>query len=516
MWRSRSFAACGSLLAVVMVMSGCAIVDQYSGRAVNYNLEAEQALDQGLLLNIVRASLRRPMQFTSVASISGTASVSNTAGVSIPFGAGGASYKSGTFGGSISGGPTFTVPVLDTQEFYQGVMSPVTLPLFDFFIQEGYPSEELFTLLVEKIVIHRDACAASDHTSNCEIVFWNYPGNELQFDLTQSFIEYLLNLGLTTEPLTSQGGSKSASSSAAGSGSASPAPASPEFRFCFAARQQKYRRQIVDADEHCGSAKAQKPAARKTVTTKTTIHKKITEPDKKTTTIDGTTTAVAPDTSTTTSSNQGGRKQQGRRLALSDEFIDKLKWVADYAEQKKGQPQKSSDYFEFIKHIDAFRGSRTYLVKGKKQRNSITFATYTRSTEGILYFLGEVVRADLNPDNLVQPGLEPRIIKIKIGKTFDPVYSELPCGVELEVPGQGGHKEPDFSCQNLFVLESAPALVGFSDASVTYRGTQYSVPSDLGQQGKTLHVLSIVKQLYALNMSAKSLPQTNIISVVSP
>ena len=58
---------------VFFCLTACAVVDQYSGRAVVYNLQAEQAQEQALLLNVVRASLRRPMQFTGLQSITGTA-----------------------------------------------------------------------------------------------------------------------------------------------------------------------------------------------------------------------------------------------------------------------------------------------------------------------------------------------------------------------------------------------------------------------------------------------------------
>ena len=67
---------------VALQLGGCAVVDQYSGRAVGFNLEAEQATQQALLLNIVRASHRRPMQFTSVQSITGIASANLTGGLS--------------------------------------------------------------------------------------------------------------------------------------------------------------------------------------------------------------------------------------------------------------------------------------------------------------------------------------------------------------------------------------------------------------------------------------------------
>ena len=71
-------------LAIAVVLGGCAIVDQYSGRAIVYNLQAEQAQDQALLLNIVRAYLRRPMQFTTVSSITGTANASGGAQYTLP------------------------------------------------------------------------------------------------------------------------------------------------------------------------------------------------------------------------------------------------------------------------------------------------------------------------------------------------------------------------------------------------------------------------------------------------
>ncbi len=99
---------------------GCAAVDQYSSRAISYNLEAEAALDQGLLLNIVRAAHRWPMQFTSIGTITGTATASGTASLASllgPHPSTTAPPKLATLGGTVSGGPTFGIPVLDTQEF---------------------------------------------------------------------------------------------------------------------------------------------------------------------------------------------------------------------------------------------------------------------------------------------------------------------------------------------------------------------------------------------------------------
>ena len=124
------------LPAIAVGLTSCAIVDQYSSHAVAYNIEAEQAQEQQLVLNIVRASLRRPMQFTSVTTITGSQSASATAGLTAPFGSH-STANTGTFGASVSGGPTFTVPVLDTQDFYRGMLQGIPGELVDLLDSRG-------------------------------------------------------------------------------------------------------------------------------------------------------------------------------------------------------------------------------------------------------------------------------------------------------------------------------------------------------------------------------------------
>ena len=207
--------ACLIAAAVSAGGSGCAIVDQYSGRAVVYNLEAEQAQEQALLLNVVRSYLRRPMQFTTVSTITGVASATGSAQYTLPTnvpfrpatqGATGIAafppLPTFVFNGSMSGGPAFTVPVLDTQEFYQGILKAIPGQIWDLYIQANYPPDLLFNLFIQKVVMRRDkqaGCDESDHTADCEFVFINYPGVDLEIDTFQELAHYLLWLGLTTE-----------------------------------------------------------------------------------------------------------------------------------------------------------------------------------------------------------------------------------------------------------------------------------------------------------------------------
>lgn len=498
-------------LFLVGALADCAIVDQYSSRAVSYNLEAEQALDQGLLLNIVRASQRRPMQFTSVQSITGTASAMGTATLNIPFGAGGASYKTGSFGGNVSGGPQFIIPVLDTQEFYNGVMRPVSNQLFDFFIHEEYPREEIFTLFVEKIVIHRNACQPTDHTARCELDFVNYPGEDLQFDLTQAMIEHLLNLGITTQQVS---GGSAAKSAASGSSSAGQG-ANADYEFCFAPHDRFYMQQIRSLSALCGympMAKKSKPK----ITSVTFKQVKTSAAAQPASVTDERDTTLQPAANGGTSGGDQGRKQKlVAGFVLPTEFIDKLIEIA--RRDSRGGPADadgSGDFEEFMANIGAFRADHGTTPGGGKD-NLMTLSIYTRSTEGILYFLGEAVRRRLYPDGLMQPGLQPRTLQIKIENTAYPVYPELPCTPGLLLRGQGDEALPGaYTCQNLFVLDAGPGVIGLAPSEVAYEGVRYWVPAD--EAGKTMHVLSIVKQLLAVNTSAKDLPQSNVISVISP
>ena len=137
----------------------------------------------------------------------------------------------------------------------------------------------------------------------------------------------------------------------------------------------------------------------------------------------------------------------------------------------------------------------------------VTLDVYTRSTEGIVYYLGEIARRRLYPDPNFARG--PRTVQIKIGSFYTQIPKGL-CPLRDDVAEATG-----FHCYNFFVLDSG-LEPGGAALAVNYGGTQYSVPSDPVEGGKTMHVLSLLKQLLAVNTSAKSLPQTNVISVINP
>jgi hypothetical protein len=504
---------------LALALVGCAAVDLYSDRAVVYNLEAEDALDQGLLLNVVRASDRRPMQFTSVQTISGTASASASAGLtSIPIGPhSGTTYKTGMATGTFSGGPTFTIPVLDTQEFYQGVMSPVTSNLFDFYIHEEFTREEIYSLFIETIAISKASSDCKDrksHTLECELVFVNSPDQEIDFYLFQTLIDYLINLGLTTEPVTSaKGGQKSAGDCASGSSSSSGSTGAsttgssssgsqcasqpPQYRFCFSPRTlhalahvpEKIPTDLVAAKAGepvpdrtnkalCSSplkSLTEKQTQAATTTTKTTTWVSA----RRKVEITKVTNAADSDVA-----GQIAKKTNVGTIILSADIVTKLINIANTTYGA----DDTIEHREFIKHLKSFAGQQ------------IVFSIYTRSTEGILYYLGRMVRHQLDMAAAGYPGA----YRIKLEKSFvERQLSEHPCV----------QSTPREYCENFFVVKKG---LEPSALAVSYKGERYYVPQDEDARGDTLHVLSIVKQLLAVNTSAKSLPQTSVLSVISP
>ena len=80
--------------------------------------------------------------------------------------------------------------------------------------------------------------------------------------------------------------------------------------------------------------------------------------------------------------------------------------------------------------------------------------------------------------------------------------------------GKTGASDADgYLCDNLFVVDTQP---GASFISVTYDGTTYGLSSDKERVGRTYQVLELVKQILALNTSAKQLPATSVLLISQP
>jgi hypothetical protein len=519
-WRTTALAAAPVLVSAAL--AGCAIVDQFSGRAVEYNVQAEQSQQQQMLLNIVRAMQRRPMQFTALQSITGTASASGSVnggythtrstpyislfGLTPPASSSLISATAvGTVGGSasMSGGPTFTVPVLDTQEFYQGVLSPIPQQIVDYYLQLGYPREILFMLFYSKIDV-----TASGPNACYRATLYNSVGNPDEFRQFMTLGEYLLASGFTTErisdskpfgppitydatqPLNATNTAQivdalTKASSAGldirreGNSTYWLEKKSSGYRVCFSREGTGSPDWLkVDNEAYCGNASLDPKKAAK-------------DKDK-------------GDGEPKDYCGPSGSKGQGAAEAGSSEFHG---------------ISISRDLLDLLNELRPRKGASQFRALNPNELENwhLSFRFYTRSVEGILYYLGEITRAHLAPEHG-----GPRIIRTKSSIP----YGALPRGQCSTAEGDEGQIIPLYQlgkqrrhalpppphCDNLFMLDRGPA----PDAILTvdYDGETYSVPRDPVRAGRTMQVLELVKQLLALNTSSKQLPQTTVISVI--
>jgi hypothetical protein len=488
---------------------GCAVVDQYSGRAIVYNLEAEQAQDQGLLLNIVRAYLRRPMQFTTVSTITGVASASAgaqyTLPMNVPFrpptqGATGIAafppLPTWLFSGSMSGGPAFTVPVLDTQEFYQGILKAIPGQIWDLYIQANYPPDLLFNLFVEKVVMQRidQDCKPKNHLAGCEFVFQNYVLRDVQIDLFQALADYLLVLGMTTErpkPDTvpfddsrttnvnvryigtlSPDGNAQVLAPPGGSAASDVQPASKPYKFCFTPRTYQDS-QCVAEQSLCGGGNG--------------------GPDKELVAIDeqphtcsephprgGAPANTAQQAFKTNPTRAEGEIQTAGSATVgiipSAEFITRLIRIV----------QNEAPGTTLANELSAF------------QYKPVTIKIYLRHTEGMIYYLGEIARRALHPELDMQP----RAIFAKEDVPYE-LHPEKRCALSVD------------GCGFIFQLHEGEASVSRDFLTINYDGRWFSIPRpDQSQLDLSTLTFDILKQLVALNSSAKSLPQSSVITAV--
>jgi hypothetical protein len=173
-----------------LLLEGC-VADMFGARAVSYNQEAATNKDRTLLTNIIRASLGRPLQFTDLTTVSGTASQSLSLAGLFPF----AVHRPPTVGQqstfspsiSLSGGPTFSVANLSTKEFYSGILNSIPKGIIADYLAEGYPAEILLPLVISDI---------TDKKRNLRI-----HNDVTYFDIFYSVLNGFIAIGLSAEPL---------------------------------------------------------------------------------------------------------------------------------------------------------------------------------------------------------------------------------------------------------------------------------------------------------------------------
>jgi hypothetical protein len=176
------------LLVAILLVAGCSgrAMDE---RAVSYNLQVERATNNLLLLNIIRASLRHPLHFTTFTDVHSPGSSGGGSGVSVPLGVSGQSGFLFTPNLSLTENVAqFGIGVLGSSEFTRGIATPVTVATVDLFLRRSLHIEHQLGLFTSRI-----ETAGGD-------VFVNIADDRRQLAF-QKLPRLLVALGLITETI---------------------------------------------------------------------------------------------------------------------------------------------------------------------------------------------------------------------------------------------------------------------------------------------------------------------------
>jgi hypothetical protein len=359
------------VIVIVVLCSGCSLHKPISNHAVDFNLALEKAQNKLMLLNVVRSSKRQPTHYSSITQVLGSASSSLSPSLTLPLGGDATSLFPLALSASSSGGvSTVSIAALNSKEFVQGVMNPISVDQLDYYLKQGWSKELIFTLFVRKMVVGGEE-------------YLNRPTSS--FEDVDQFIE-------------------------------------------------KIRSMEISIKLEKGEAVGQEFEVEKS----TPISKLILSAEA---------SGLALEANGEDPRKYRFRRKTGKKVI--------------YLEGKRASAAHEDDPKEHL-----------------EERQTI----FLRSTEGIFYYLGQLMRFQ----NLSDP--KPKIL------VSDP---------------EGLRKKEVV----VFFATAAGRVAGEGEVEVSHGGVKYIIPKNLGVEHRSMAVLSLLNQLIGLNKSRAETPTTGVVTV---
>ncbi len=145
--RLQRFGATFCILLSSALTASCAYIDHVETRAETMNLSLADYDNTATLLNIIRASLFEPLEFTSSGPLKG---YNNPHGAGTLAGARDYAFSTGV---TVSNNNDFSVSVVEDPASYQALLSPLSPATLGFFIEQGYPRELVFNLFIDRVAV---------------------------------------------------------------------------------------------------------------------------------------------------------------------------------------------------------------------------------------------------------------------------------------------------------------------------------------------------------------------------
>jgi hypothetical protein len=542
-WRSNAVAAVLATF-VIVSLAGCQTINAYSGNVVAYNNQAERSADAAIVLNVIRASKRRPLVFADLQTIAGGNPASGSLGLSIPLAQNGGSTAASLAPNlTVSGGPTTTVGVVNTQEFYKGMLAPVGMSTIDLFLQRGLSKDMLFNLFFSKMIFTKITSEDGKPVSR-SVEADNYPGSDADLGKFQRLVEALIDEGLTTAPEKGDPaayGPPLVDADLVGTDlverSATAGLEVDEEGWCDlddAQRADLMRRIPSTLDlktastlkDDCAKLEAIDPtssdrkAASKAIedgiqatlsarrfpsafyqpqrpsssTSARFCFDTIRGGDSRT---DGSSDLYCPGAQIGASHISQSRFHSGTSTGLPDHVPDAHGASATPNASPIAPTDASGPVCPILNEL-----SKPDFVDCARPgwNHGLQIKVVSRSTYGILYYLGELTRREYYPDKGDGGVATARFVRVRT--SHGPTATCFDKDPTADITG----------CDPLFVLGRAPRKQdGF--LTLSYDGAWWSVP-DGYKDHKTNEIMDLVTEIVSLNRSAKDLPTSNVLTLV--
>jgi len=447
-------------LLVPLALTGCAAVDYFAPRAVTYNQQAENIKESVLMLNVMRAAYREPLQFTDFTQVTGQTSLSGTAAFTLPFNPSPPTFAhadTASPSATLSGNQAFTVANLDTQEFYEGILSPIPITSIDYYLEQGFPKALLLTLVIGRIDIGLN--------NNTPVAFYNNYYSD-HYETFEQTVGALADLGLSSEvvktitnvgppiPAGDIASLRALAPLASGAvlkrfSTTTDPDITPAVRADLARRgiTEYYRlQQTTEQSRFCVDPTQQDlPAASAAL-----VALGVLAPGE---------AVIGPPQGSSAAATEAAAERCGASPYL------RLK-----AEELRGYGEPANRFPALIRTASGTTETATFRV-------DFTI----RSVEGIIYYLGELTRGELDI------GVAKRLATPEVSTGLGP--------------------------ERLFVVRENCTGI-WNEIGTVYDGTRYCVSIDPSGADRSSEVMEIVLQLLALNTSAKTLPAPSVITVL--
>jgi hypothetical protein len=146
-----------AVLAIGLALSGCGTEVHVADELTTFNEAQQKGTAQLILLNILRARERQPLAYSHFDVLRGGISATGTAALAAPFGAGaGAFANSLATGIGVTPGISQDVKPQDDQDFYRGILTPLSPETWALYQDQDWDPDLLFHLFVEDIKLTQD------------------------------------------------------------------------------------------------------------------------------------------------------------------------------------------------------------------------------------------------------------------------------------------------------------------------------------------------------------------------